>query len=1045
MNMNSRRIIILAVACVTLGISLRSHAQINGPTSANINTTHTYSYTSSVVLGFANWYPNGGTVMNSWESLGGSGGTYYADIRWTGSGTLNLIFANYSETISTLQVNVCSAGQAVSVSISDPGTICHGANVSLTATPTNGGSSPSYVWKVNGVTKQSGSSSSYSTTTLVDDDVVAVTLTSSINCLASWTASRTISGLTPQPPTVTISPTNVFSDESVTFSASPGNGGSSPSYQWYRNNVAQGSGQSYSPGLLNALDEIFVRMTSNSTCYTGSLTDDSNIVMIRSDFYKQARHYVLVTQVNVDNLTDASQVEGLTAAERSSTVSYLGGLGNTIQTIALSSSPLGRDVVHTPKYDPLGRQLVQYVPYVSTVAHGKFRLHALDSNGYTNSHQYKFYQKTNLKIATDIKPYSTAEVEPSPLQRTTAYTGMGTAWYTATKKVTKEYLLNRASDNVRSWKVVSGLPVSTAAYANYELYVNITTDENGNKVKEYIDKLGRLIQKDVQSGATTWLKTSYVYDDFGRRAFVITPEGVRLMSGYTPTQAFIDNWAFQHRYDEFGRPIETKSPGAGWVYTVYDKLDRTAMSQTADQRTRNEWTFIKYDVYGRDAVIGYKVISGSRTTIQSNVDGQTYNYENTSADATGYTLNRTYPTTAVAADLLSVSYYDNYDFLGYTGWDAEAHSFAAVSELGAIAIAPLATGLPTGGKIRVVNSATPSSTWLNAVQYYDVSDRPVQMISENHLGGLDRSTFLYDFEGKVLETKRTHSPNNTTSLITQQRTGYDHTGRIRSVYHRIGEPVKWVNQVNVTVNGSTLTKGAGGTAWNAGAFSENSIGAGQDGWVEFTVDNINTYRTLGLSDQDGGANNTSIDFGFYAATEGRLFVTENGSEYGPLGTYTPADVFQVERKNGTIYYKKNGVAFYTSTIPSSGVLYADAALYNQGTSLINATIGRGSPNLQVVALEYNELGQLVDKKIHSTDAGTTFLQSMDQRYNIRGWLKSINNAQLNSDGGATNDDTNDYFGMEMLFNTTESGLVDTIFYNGNISAIKWKGPGGDSA
>ena len=47
----------------------------------------------------------------------------------------------------------------------------------------------------------------------------------------------------------------------------------------------------------------------------------------------------------------------------------------------------------------------------------------------------------------------------------------------------------------------------------------------------------------------------------------------------------------------------------------------------------------------------------------------------------------------------------------------------------------------------------------------------------------------------------------------------------------------------------------------------------------------------------------------------------------------------------------------------------------------------------LVQNEYNEIGQLVDKKLHSTD-GTNFKQSIDHRYNIRGWLTSINNSKL---------------------------------------------------
>lgn len=40
---------------------------------------------------------------------------------------------------------------------------------------------------------------------------------------------------------------------------------------------------------------------------------------------------------------------------------------------------------------------------------------------------------------------------------------------------------------------------------------------------------------------------------------------------------------------------------------------------------------------------------------------------------------------------------------------------------------------------------------------------------------------------------------------------------------------------------------------------------------------------------------------------------------------------------------------------------------------------------------YNELGQLIERNLHANNAqGTSFLQSLDYRYNIRGWMESIN-------------------------------------------------------
>ncbi|HEY9047906.1 MAG TPA: RHS repeat-associated core domain-containing protein, partial [Ohtaekwangia sp.] len=111
------------------------------------------------------------------------------------------------------------------------------------------------------------------------------------------------------------------------------------------------------------------------------------------------------------------------------------------------------------------------------------------------------------------------------------------------------------------------------------------------------------------------------------------------------------------------------------------------------------------------------------------------------------------------------------------------------------------------------------------------------------------------------------------------------------------------------------------------------------------------------------------------------------------------------------------------------------------TTVYQNNNGAASDQL-LVKYEYNELGQLVDKKLHETSAGSnTFLQSVDFRYSIQGWLTSINDAQVTSDNGVTNDETTDYFGMELLYEKAQSGIITTPLYNGNISAVKWKAPG----
>ena len=96
------------------------------------------------------------------------------------------------------------------------------------------------------------------------------------------------------------------------------------------------------------------------------------------------------------------------------------------------------------------------------------------------------------------------------------------------------------------------------------------------------------------------------------------------------------------------------------------------------------------------------------------------------------------------------------------------------------------------------------------------------------------------------------------------------------------------------------------------------------------------------------------------------------------------------------------------------------------------------PEITVAKYEYNSLGQLVDKKLHSTD-GTDYLQSVDFRYNIRGQLTSINNIARGDDGGLTNDDDNDVFGMELFYDKEDgdNGLANTANFTGMISGVKW--------
>jgi RHS repeat-associated protein len=97
-------------------------------------------------------------------------------------------------------------------------------------------------------------------------------------------------------------------------------------------------------------------------------------------------------------------------------------------------------------------------------------------------------------------------------------------------------------------------------------------------------------------------------------------------------------------------------------------------------------------------------------------------------------------------------------------------------------------------------------------------------------------------------------------------------------------------------------------------------------------------------------------------------------------------------------------------------------------------------NVTLAQNEYNELGQLVKKNLHKTSSSR--LQAIDYRYNIRGWLTSINNGKLDANT-ATNTDTDDAFGEELTYNSsfTTGSVTAPAQYNGNISGMIWKSKG----
>ncbi len=168
----------------------------------------------------------------------------------------------------------------------DMGTrVCAGTMVTYTAIGTNGGTTPAYVWSVNGTNVGAATSYAY---VPADGDVVMASMTSSAACASPATVSdmkamTVITKLTPAVSIVVAPNDTVCEGSTAAFFASATNGGSAPVYTWIvGGSIVPGvSGPAYSFIPANG-QTVVCRLNSDYEC---PLVNDvqSNMITMKVD------------------------------------------------------------------------------------------------------------------------------------------------------------------------------------------------------------------------------------------------------------------------------------------------------------------------------------------------------------------------------------------------------------------------------------------------------------------------------------------------------------------------------------------------------------------------------------------------------------------------------------------------------------------------------------------------------------------------------------------------------------------------------------------
>jgi len=464
---------------------------------------------------------------------------------------------------------------------------------------------------------------------------------------------------------------------------------------------------------------------------------------------------------------------------------YLDGLARPVQMVSkqgsMASGAVAQDMVSPIIYDDFGREKYKYLPFASAANDGAFKLDPFQQQQVFMYAQYGSQGETYY--------YGQTNFEPSPLNRPVKSFSPGNSWVGSIgqaneRGVGQVNLFNNIGNEVKLFTISTAngaFPVSNTNYQPGVLIKIVRTDEDNKQVVEFKDKEENVILKKVQIANTVaddhngWLCTYYVYDDFNRLRFIISPKATEAYLNGDLLSSIADELCFKYEYDQRGRMIMKKVPGAGELWMVYDARDRLVLLQDVNMRAQQKWMYNKYDELNRlesTGLINDPINYNKHATHINNAYIST-NYPNLN--------NYTY-------EELTRSFYNDYSWLNQygnplsstynTSFNSYFQSTSNTQWPYAQSNSPTANlkGVVTGSRVKVLGT----STYLYIVSFYDEKGRIIQVQSTNITGGVDIVTTQYTWAGQPLvmvQKQDKQGTNAQTTVIVTQIT-YDDLNRL---------------------------------------------------------------------------------------------------------------------------------------------------------------------------------------------------------------------------------------------------------------------------
>ena len=527
----------------------------------------------------------------------------------------------------------------------------------------------------------------------------------------------------------------------------------------------------------------------------------------------------------------------------------------------------------------------------------------------------------------------------------------------------------------------------------------------------YFDGLGRLKQTNQLKASNDASKDIIVpvrYDQYGRKVKDYLPFAKLQEGAFYTNDIASSNWSYHGseaqyalagtKFDQspLNRIVEQGSPGQDW--------------QIGNGHTIK----VEYHANTTNEVLNFDVDDITKSSNSYYAANQLY--KTITKDANWTVSSGKLHTTEEFTDQLGLVVLKR-SYVGSTSSPTKVDTYYVYDDSGLLryVLSP---------KVFEIGTTTVTATELDQLCFqYQYDDR--KRLIEKILPGADPVYMLYDDKNRLVMTRDGNMNNNGQWMYTL----YDELNRPKETGVCSGGSF---SSLQSTVNASSNYVPSGRIPYTYAYYDDYSVSSG---WGYDYTEPSGFVKNDKADDVKGmitAQESRNLETGvwlrevFYYDKYGRIIQNYKKNHLGGYDRITNLYDFTGSVVRSEQYHKR---------LSSSSPIEIVQRYEYDHMKRLNKVFHKVGTQAEIILVEnkYDELGQLIEKDIHNG------LQSIDYRYNIRGWLTSINNSSLSNDG-ILNNDSGDLFGMELAYNNSLPGLSTTSDeqFNGNISAVKWK-------